>query len=439
LHMLIEFLLVLYHFSLISIAAFCWRDSPLSMYAAEGILAHVSAFVGIEFFGNQLIHWSHEAQHAGGFTVVLLVYIIGPPIGYLFFSLLRMVSKPLRATLHKRMVEAHGHVDAGSDHHGSGEHAHGHTDGHEQGHQRGQALSHEHCFGEHIDAWLHESDEAEEEARAIFVGFLLSRLCVALVIRRMPKKFMLCDDAEDSCMHTNAEIGFFFAIILLQLLCLPGASKIKEQLGGAQVPVFVERILNAEMIISYSIGWGLCSLTRWVVTSWLRNSITGGRAGAELLGAFVISPLFSVVIITTDVLADRRFIGNHFAHVIMNSAGLLIGIKWEKAFGSSIEYSVHYSTSGQLHPVLFNCILGTIIVSILLPAWRWWIVPVAIKPVPDRKSARIREIGEQTALPPTLTLEPHPPAQAAWDASEAAQAEMPPAAEWVSAVPGALR
>merc|ERR1740121_2871986 len=228
-------------------------------------------------------------------------------------------------------------------------------------------------------------------------------------------------------------------MILLQLLFLPGAYKIKEALGSADVSDVVHRFLNAEMVVSYSIGWSLNSLMSWAVTAWLRESITGGRAGAELLGAFVVSPLFSVVIITTDVLADRRLIGNHFAHVIMNSAGLLIGIKWEKAFGASIDYSVHYSTSGQLHPVLFSCILGTIIVSILLPAWRWWIVPVAIKPVPERKSARIREIGEQTALPPTPTLEHHPPAQAAWDASEAAQAAMPPAAEWVSAVPGALR
>jgi len=84
-----------------------------------------------------------------------------------------------------------------------------------------------------------------------------------------------------------------------------------------------------------------------------------------------------LVLIITDQVVDRRLLGERVGLCAINCAGFVIGFAWEVAFAVAIDTVAHEKAIYTI-----GVCLG--LAMIIIPAWRFYIVPNAMQPVPPR-------------------------------------------------------
>merc|ERR1719379_521271 len=106
--------------------------------------------------------------------------------------------------------------------------------------------------------------------------------------------------------------------------------------------------------------------------------------------ASVISPITAVVIVVGDKLGDLGFKG---MDALILCYGFVTGIAWEKAFFTASEI-LNESPLSPLHSdsqllLLTEHLLISLVFlnGFIMPAWVWYILPIASLPVPSRQSS----------------------------------------------------
>jgi len=370
---LIQLLLFIFHFALVTLAVYACRTSHELMFGVGAIFSHVCAFVGIHLFYDWLRYTGEQLLSQKGHGNLLALYAVAPVFGLKLFAVFIGLSKCLRCHMIRWSLDSAGTqvvLGEGSD----GQHRH-----HDENHHGDGSSGRDHRDAA-LPAWAEEAGIGEIEACAIFVGFLLNRLCVLLVTGEVPP--MQCNDHAGECNQSWAQIGQLFLLITLQWLVI-----------GVLPVVFgfdSTFVNNTQMGLSYSVGWCLNTAVRWMLlgnTDKGKIPVPGGRAGIEMTCAFLGSPVVCLAIIAIDYLADRNILSNHAADVFTEAVGLFIGILWETAFVESAEFAVHSSDWSRRHSLLCNLVGGAALILFILPAWRLWLVPVASEPVPKRTAA----------------------------------------------------
>jgi len=379
---LCELLLFIFHFASLTFAVYVYRSSHELMFGAVGVLSHVLAFIAIDLFYDWLRYTGESFVSQEGYGLYFL-YGIAPIIGIELFAVCNKLTSLLRGrVIQPSLNSARTQVALGEG--SDGQHSH-----HDENHY-GAISGHDHCDAA-APAWAKEAATGEREACAIFVGFLLRSLCVLIVSGQAPP--IHCNDHKGECNHSWGEIGGLFLLILLQSLVV------------GVLPVFFgtdsRLVTHTQMLLSYSVGWCLDSAVRWLL---LGNSVKGeipvpgGSAGIEITCAFLVSPIVVFTVIALDALADRGILSDHASDVFIMVAGLSIGILWQEAFAESMNFAVRCNDWGNRHSLLCNLVGGCTLISFIVPAWRFWIVPVASAPVPKR----IEAFPDQKPMPETL-------------------------------------
>eukprot|EP00930_Biecheleria_cincta_P018395 TRINITY_DN14346_c0_g1_i2.p1 TRINITY_DN14346_c0_g1~~TRINITY_DN14346_c0_g1_i2.p1 ORF type:complete len:726 (-),score=152.06 TRINITY_DN14346_c0_g1_i2:71-2218(-) len=138
----------------------------------------------------------------------------------------------------------------------------------------------------------------------------------------------------------------------------------------------VERSLEV-VVLTLSMGFAWCVFfaTRIWLTSWpdLEDPML---LGVVLTMVITIGSLCSIRLL--DLLADADFTGERADDAIkqlIKAIGLLVGFGWEQCFDQaivSLSSACPYKHSAKL-------VLGLFCVSVIVPAWKWYILPMAVK------------------------------------------------------------
>merc|ERR1719271_944739 len=125
-------------------------------------------------------------------------------------------------------------------------------------------------------------------------------------------------------------------------------------------------------------AWSFLFWSEWqlYVLGWESTVI-----GACIAIAFFLSFLCFAMVFVLSNLAER-FKSNKLARRALGSLelalGILVGFSWERAFDvgfEEIEHKIHHDKRLQISPVLCIVLLSTVLLVIVAPAWRLYILP----------------------------------------------------------------
>lgn len=362
-----SFIMFLIWFCAISGFACRYRDSRNDLYAVKAFIAHVTAFMAIHTFGYMEKHTCKKSQdfesgivcYAGWPAGTLIVVYVCGHLGILVRAKLQPGSaSPVHAS--PATNEADAAQPVSNDLTVSSGKAHD------------QALASGH--GEHhADQWIHTAVEGEADVRAIVVSFLVRQFVLFLATGRIPST------KGDLGHHGREEWEWLFGSVALIGFILLLSTVLKEKMHwrGEEGPLG-EGMVFSQLVSAMSLGWCLLTVCHWTMQSILRHP-----AAWNIGTAFAVSPGCFFVIILVDKLGDFKFIGPTTEPLLLDSAGLVLGFSWEVAFASGIETLLKKSRQ----PTVVEFGMCLMILLMIWPAWRAYIVPRAALPVPSRELA----------------------------------------------------
>lgn len=116
-----------------------------------------------------------------------------------------------------------------------------------------------------------------------------------------------------------------------------------------------------------------------------RHGMEAGRRFRELLRKFLIA--------SQEPLQQERALRR-----VIDGFGLLVGLCWDRAFDASDETLVEGNSLGRRHPAVAKFGLCVLLVSLVLPAWMWYIVPKARLGWRDHHAEMVSQEEEEQEL-----------------------------------------
>eukprot|EP00928_Gymnodinium_smaydae_P058729 TRINITY_DN4192_c0_g2_i1.p1 TRINITY_DN4192_c0_g2~~TRINITY_DN4192_c0_g2_i1.p1 ORF type:complete len:694 (+),score=68.71 TRINITY_DN4192_c0_g2_i1:61-2142(+) len=414
----IEFFLFIMWYFLITACAYACRHCEQNLEVVKVVIMHLGVFVAISFFGEsqeayvqlRLEEYSHRAT----------AYLLFPFFVLVFCKILETIAKIVKEKLieadakeghtgehgpsHESVHdgdggETHGHghghghdgdvchghgdadVDADADGHGAeahdGEVCHGHGEHDDAGHG---AHGDEHGEHHHHPHWVHIAVESEVEFSGLLFGFLMGRAIAFICTHRVQSA-----DFEDGFVPAEEGSGLrMFVAVLITLFIFLGTTKLGDVLGHANEELAEYIEVHAQFLFT----WTWVNWTRLVITFAFhepgvplhQKSLTIEKAYM----AFVMAPVLIFGMFFIDFAGDRNIINDFTANEIIESIGLFTALLWEATFDCSIEAVADLFQLPKFQHHLMVGTIGLFLVVSILPAWKWYVVPLAIKPVPKR-------------------------------------------------------
>eukprot|EP00928_Gymnodinium_smaydae_P013786 TRINITY_DN15000_c0_g2_i1.p1 TRINITY_DN15000_c0_g2~~TRINITY_DN15000_c0_g2_i1.p1 ORF type:complete len:565 (-),score=163.82 TRINITY_DN15000_c0_g2_i1:141-1835(-) len=395
-----------------------YKDRKEFLYAVATIGGHLCAFAGIYTFG--------ELQQKGIVADNVLKCFGVSVLAFIFLTLFRVIAYGMRARLLERPEERY-------------------------------AMAHYHSEEEEEESWVEHAVEAEDEATILIHSYLVHQ-CIGYVIlgelpnfereahvfdqRHVLKLFYaslaflgLLLAATTINVHEHAKhwkkrmvLGCQNFITMSMCWCIQTGSEwlfillVSDKHLAAVITAFVLTMLAMVLIVVLDFiadrlheSEELAHHTPAASAS-SRRSASGAlsaralttRALSKLLrtpgrkGSAAETPLKSKNRLLTGINLQslqtwaswERALRN-----IINGFGLLVGLSWDKAFDVG-ELGIVYGFEDTLakRPVISRFVLCFALVAIVLPAWIWYIVPLAQKTEADFQNLIEREIQNELGL-----------------------------------------
>jgi len=426
----------------ISLLAFLLRERHDDLFAAVSLVAHVAAFSALEGLGDlqellgeklallvketspnasisSSVHGRTDMSKVAA-NFLFCLYLVGPLAAFFTYrsvSTLPFLWRKLKANKLAAADKAAAH-QAAADllSHASGQPANGHlspeqlagshrasltpSDGVKQRHATGiltdapvcpHGSGKSHSGHGHGDShWQHEAFMAESESACIFTGFFVKQFVVYLVTGHPPP--MDCTHDPKRCKVPVFEMQLLAAVVVGLYSIVVAISIYHTSISKTS-----KVLLRMQLLFSMSFSWTLMHLGDLVVTHaiWSQtdeNSVLHSATAKKLASAALMSPLFVLVILFLDKLADHGKLDENTAETTVECIALLIGFYWEKVFGCAVHNVAKYSRNN-FHSRMFVISLELGLILFVLPAWHWYIVPKASRPVPKRPRERHSELG----------------------------------------------
>ena len=232
----------------------------------------------------------------------------------------------------------------------------------------------------------HNCEHGGNDIVALCVSFLLVQVFRCSLSGHMP-------DAEGGeserevkshgALQTTALISFGF---VAGLLCVAGyftARKIKSKMAKRGLVTF-------QITMAMTKGWGFYFGGVWLLALFNMESLIGiegmtaDSALIKVIEALVLSAYAILLIFVLDKLADADFTDDDAdaaIYTFMGGLGILIGFAWEQAFEKSLGTVVQAEEEQQpaLPEPVLKGLMAFLIVLLVLPAWRIWILRNTLK------------------------------------------------------------
>lgn len=400
-------------FAMVSVSMFKTRNSEEDSHAAKGLIMHVAAFAALDLFAFYQTNYSRfffadaSGKSAGANPLTLVFYMLSPVLGLLFFALFGVMTNKIRKSLMRK--------DHEEDEHAHSEHA---------------------VVAHHDPHWVHVAKECEIEAAAIAISFLFRQLVLLACTNALPDKSGNIKDPAAARAMEIMVVALFSAQI-----CISYSAAVVEDLspshghghghghgdghadghgdhhdehedgheghghGHSKVAEIMEFL---QALAGFALSWCLLSLFLYYIKSHVKFP-----ANTKLLMAAAISPFTALFTIVLDKCADWGIMREKFAVKLVECIGLMTGLAWEKAFLSSIDAVSKDDIIGLddlqdawvgMAPARFagvtrqikvgEALLFFFLLLLVLPAWKWYIVPSAAAPVPPRNAGDEKETKE---------------------------------------------
>lgn len=139
-----------------------------------------------------------------------------------------------------------------------------------------------------------------------------------------------------------------------------------------------------------TLSWVILQASEWVVLEMVWEAIAPdsplhAKTVKKLICASALSPVLVLIIVYVDAMADRGFVNGESAEATVRCIAFWIGFYWEKVFFSAIKnVTKHMTHKFDTRAIIPETVLSLGILLVVMPAWRWFLVPTAVQPVPAR-------------------------------------------------------
>lgn len=249
--------------------------------------------------------------------------------------------------------------------------------------------------GHDAEDWREHVAEAEDEMCAIAIAYFIRQASLMFICGRVPFEDGDFEEHTDEMFHYFILTIFVWVVFLIGVTYYIRHSDIDQHENFTLTSTW-RFIKFLQILFAMTIAWHCQSLGRWCIQPWVHHT-----ALQFVVSAFALSPVCVVTVVLIDKMADHRLMYEATAEILILGAGLLIGFAWEKAFHMAIHTVIHFSSNLQVAPEAFEICLCLTLVLILLPAWRYFIMPYAAMPVPEREW--FQEAKQRLSLPMSIT------------------------------------
>jgi len=353
----------------LSVALKVNNHSHETLYAIRLFVSHEVAFVGIHMLAGPQERFSLRIKRAEWGGAVVRLFHFGYIWGVMgLLSLISLLGNFARTKVHPPSNPSERNADGAAL-------ADGHT---EQSHQTWPEM------------WKEEASEGEDEATAIILSFLTRQSILLCITGRIPTV------KGDFGVHPDQCFGTLFGSIFISLALLVLMKKMVDgnemhESEQHHVPSIRERFAQSWVsYLAFLVSWQTLSLCRWMMQRMIKEQTLMFVTTA----GWVSFPLI-MAIIGFDFLSDEGWLHDNTALVFIECSGLIIGISWEKAFAMAID-TINHAHVGSVSACIITemCLCGGLC-ALLLPGWRWYICPVACKPIPERDRRRQNRAEEE--------------------------------------------
>ena len=163
------------------------------------------------------------------------------------------------------------------------------------------------------------------------------------------------------------------------------------QAADPQTPKMAKRgLVTFQITMAMTKGWGFYFGGVWLLALFNMESLIGiegmtaDSALIKVIEALVLSAYAILLIFVLDKLADADFTDDDAdaaIYTFMGGLGILIGFAWEQAFEKSLGTVVQAEEEQQpaLPEPVLKGLMAFLIVLLVLPAWRIWILRNTLK------------------------------------------------------------
>ena len=243
--------------------------------------------------------------------------------------------------------------------------------------------------------WMESVRECENDTFAFAMGFLISQLV----------RFVICGRWAalhgSPTGHSEREVEWLFGfsfIFMISMVWLTVEVKKRGktdadidradtqiELRGEVRHTHPRAWLLSQTVASMMTAWCLLFAGEWLFYRLARNiSITLGL----VVLAFVITLICVLLIFVLDFFADRGEVNIKAVRTVIHCLGVLVGLAWEKAFHTAVEGVVEGTGLQKSSGPFGVTALALGLVAMVLPAWRWYILPRALAEVEMRVMKR---------------------------------------------------
>mmetsp|Transcript_30040 Transcript_30040/g.48452 ORF Transcript_30040/g.48452 Transcript_30040/m.48452 type:complete len:499 (+) Transcript_30040:2-1498(+) len=235
------------------------------------------------------------------------------------------------------------------------------------------------------EIWHERVAETEDEVIALAVSFSIVQMLRFVISGHLPNASG--EDAEGFDLHTNSSCA-----LLLLVGLVPGVADVVRVMCTRSTNTFVrvvsgggseeERLRSrnwCEGISSMSFAWCIHFAVDW----WIASHLQLEGSMKAVLSALTVTAMAFVLIFGLDKVADSNFDDVEVHHALRGmiaGLGLLVGFSWERCFDASLDGLAKHRDFGTLSPEVSRVVLAIALALLVLPAWKWFILPMPSMP-----------------------------------------------------------
>mmetsp|Transcript_32174 Transcript_32174/g.63405 ORF Transcript_32174/g.63405 Transcript_32174/m.63405 type:complete len:729 (+) Transcript_32174:100-2286(+) len=238
-------------------------------------------------------------------------------------------------------------------------------------------------------SWQEEVGESEFTCSAIVVGFFMKNLIVYLATSHPAP--LDCTKEPVKCLLPPEQM-FYLAVPMIMFYLAGIMISLREKSEEVEEKNTVLESLQVHFSMTFCwllMHWSECIVSKLISDFSGEGSILVAPTVKKLFTASALSPMMVLVIIWLDKMADRGVLDSTSAETSVDCVAFVVGLSWEKVFASAISnMSQQIGENGKwVSEVIPDIVLSSLLLYVMLPGWRRFLVPQACQEVPEREVA----------------------------------------------------
>jgi len=220
--------------------------------------------------------------------------------------------------------------------------------------------------------WIHHTKETEDDVIGLCISFLIVQVLRFIICGVMPD--VEGEDGEGTPDHTIFDSLYLIGIGMVWI----AARLVRTAISEHHLPFSDRKREQIGLITTMGAAWCLLFSVQWTVNIYSHHT---KDAVAKVVIALAVTFLSLGDITILDKIRDRHATSKRVDKILksfITTLSMLIGFAWEKCFDSSVDTIAH---GGRriFPPVATKLILSILLCSIVIPAWRFFILPTIME------------------------------------------------------------